>query len=104
MIALTFPPPTSTVEIARALVAELEPLTDELVGIIRAGEHAYAESTLLTADQLRSAVHDNLDSVLRQLSGETDVDLAAAGCRAAAGVMRDALIAKAKRDAAARGE
>jgi hypothetical protein len=64
--------------IARALVAGLDELTDELVAMILSGDHAYAETTLLSVDLLRSTVRDNLESVLRQLGGESATELRAA--------------------------
>lgn len=80
MATITIPaetPASSAAQFARLLVADLEALTDELVGLILSGEHAYAETTLLTADELRGIVRANLDSVLRQLSGETGPELTA---------------------------
>lgn len=78
MLTITAPAGASPAEFARLLMADLEPLTDELVRRILTGEHAYAESTLLSAEELREAVHTNLDSVLRQLAGEPDHGLHAA--------------------------
>lgn len=75
---ITAPSGASPAEFARLLVDDVEALTDELVERILTGEHAYAESTLITPDELREAVHANLDSVLRQLGGDTDEDLHAA--------------------------
>lgn len=75
---ITAPSGASPAEFARLLVDDVEALTDELVERILTGEHAYAESTLITPDELREAVHANLDSVLRQLGGDPDEDLHAA--------------------------
>ncbi|CAM3143136.1 PucR C-terminal helix-turn-helix domain-containing protein [Tsukamurella hominis] len=76
--AITEPAGASPATVARLLVGDLDALTDELVDRILAGEHAYAESTLITPVELREAVRANLDSVLRQLSGELGDDLHAA--------------------------
>ncbi|MBS4102174.1 PucR family transcriptional regulator [Tsukamurella paurometabola] len=78
MSTITEPAETSPAAVARLLVNDLDGLTDELVDRILTGEHAYAESTLITPVELREAVHANLDSVLRQLTGELGSDLHAA--------------------------
>lgn len=75
---ITAPTGVTPADFARLLVSDVDVLTDELVDRILAGEHAYAETTLITADELREAVRANLESVLRQLSGEPDEDLHAA--------------------------
>ncbi|MEV0292005.1 helix-turn-helix domain-containing protein [Nocardia sp. NPDC050710] len=74
MTALTGPPVNDSAAVARTLLVEVDDLTAELVGRIRTGDHAYAESTALTEDQLRVVVRDNLVAVLGQLSGSI-------GCR-----------------------
>ncbi len=78
MSTITVPAGTTPAEFARLLVNDVNSLTDELVERILTGEHAYAESTLITPAELRSAVHTNLDAVLRQLGGESGPDLNAA--------------------------
>ncbi|MCS3778697.1 PucR family transcriptional regulator [Tsukamurella ocularis] len=78
MSTITAPSGATPAEFARLLVDDVESLTDELVERILAGEHAYAESTLITSEELREAVRANLDSVLRQLGGDPDDDLHAA--------------------------
>lgn len=78
MSTITSPPGASPAVVARLLVNNLDGLTDELVDLILTGEHAYAETTLLGPGELREAVHANLESVLRQLSGEPGADLHAA--------------------------
>jgi hypothetical protein len=65
-------PPTeqaSPSEVVRRLQAATDQLADEIVVSILAGEHAYTESTLLTREQLRKAVFDNLSAILAQLGG-----------------------------------
>lgn len=75
---ITAPSGASPAEFARLLVDDVDALADELVERILTGEHAYAESTLITPDELREAVHANLESVLRQLGGDPEEDLHAA--------------------------
>ncbi|WP_067835234.1 PucR family transcriptional regulator [Nocardia lijiangensis] len=69
MTALIEPPSNDSAAVARTLLDEVDDLTTELVGRIRTGDHAYAESTALTDAELGSVVRDNLVSVLGQLSG-----------------------------------
>ncbi|MEU1998001.1 helix-turn-helix domain-containing protein [Nocardia gamkensis] len=69
MTTLIGPPANGAEAVARDLLAHVEDLTGELVGRIRTGDHAYAESTALTADLLQPVVHDNLAAVLGQLAG-----------------------------------
>ncbi|WP_431955468.1 PucR family transcriptional regulator [Nocardia lijiangensis] len=69
MTALIEPPANDSAAVARTLLDEVDDLTTELVGRIRTGDHAYAESTVLTDAELGSVVRDNLVSVLGQLSG-----------------------------------
>src|SRR5438128_1755480 len=70
--------PVSPAVIASSLLTRLDELIDELVRLILSGDHAYAESTRLSADLLHGAVRDNLDSILRQLAGLPGEHLAAA--------------------------
>lgn len=69
MTVLTEPPANDSAAVARTLLAQVDDLTAELVGRIRTGDHAYAESTALTDTELGSVVRDNLVAVLGQLSG-----------------------------------
>ncbi|MET9026319.1 helix-turn-helix domain-containing protein [Nocardia sp. NPDC004168] len=69
MTTLTEPPVNDSAAVARTLLAEVDDLTAELVGRIRTGDHAYAESTALTDAELGFVVRDNLVSLLGQLSG-----------------------------------
>ncbi|MGK8557626.1 PucR family transcriptional regulator [Nocardia gipuzkoensis] len=71
MTALIEPPVNGSAAVARTLLVDVDELSDELVGRIRTGDHAYAESTALTELQLRTAVRDNLVAVLGQLAGST---------------------------------
>ncbi|MEV0033534.1 helix-turn-helix domain-containing protein [Nocardia sp. NPDC050793] len=71
MTALIEPPTNDSAAVARTLLAEVDDLTAELVGRIRTGDHAYAESTALTDAELGLVVRDNLVSVLGQLSGNS---------------------------------
>ncbi|MEU1204607.1 helix-turn-helix domain-containing protein [Nocardia sp. NPDC005825] len=71
MTTLIGPPPSGPGVVARNLLEHVDDLTGELVERIRTGDHAYAESTLLTDDLLRTVVHDNLAAVLCQLAGVT---------------------------------
>ncbi|RDH10582.1 PucR family transcriptional regulator [Tsukamurella pulmonis] len=75
---ITAPAGATPAEFARLLVNDVDGLTEELVGLILTGEHAYAETTLLSGAELREAVRANLDSVLRQLGGEPEDELHAA--------------------------
>lgn len=77
MSTITIAATTPATEFARLLVGKLDELTDELVGLILSGEHAYSETTLITPAELRDIVRDNLESVLRQLSGDPDPALTA---------------------------
>lgn len=87
--------------VARPPGAEGQALLDPSGPELRAGGSEVSLALLPGADEV-AALHAEGGVAPEAL--EADVDLAAAGCRAAAGVMRDALIAKAKRDAAARGD
>ncbi|MGP3926778.1 PucR family transcriptional regulator [Streptomyces sp. 8N616] len=49
------------------LLGSVDSLTDDLTAEILNGEHSYAESTLLSHEQLRTAVHDNLCTLLMAL-------------------------------------
>ncbi|GAA5054636.1 PucR family transcriptional regulator [Nocardia callitridis] len=72
---------------AQRMLGRLDSLTIELVEAIRTGDHDYAESTLLTRDELSTVVRDNLSSMLRQLSSKQRPDFAAP---AAAGALKAA--------------
>ncbi|MFX0578232.1 PucR family transcriptional regulator [Nocardia nepalensis] len=78
MTTLIGPPPNGPGVVARGLLERVDDLTGELVGRIRAGDHAYAESTLLTEELLHTVVHANLEAVLGQLAGITGRRLAPA--------------------------
>ncbi|AFU02928.1 PucR family transcriptional regulator [Nocardia brasiliensis] len=69
MSTLTEPPANDSAAVARTLLAEVDDLTVELVGRIRTGDYAYAESTALNDAELGFVVRDNLVSVLGQLCG-----------------------------------
>ena len=56
----------------------VEEMADELVRRILSAEHAYAESTLLSTDQLRGACLANITEMIGDLAGERPVDLDAA--------------------------
>ncbi|MGV9545721.1 PucR family transcriptional regulator [Nocardia beijingensis] len=55
--------------VARTLLERVDELTSELVGRIRSGDHAYAETHAVPEPVLHDAVHDNLVAVLGQLAG-----------------------------------
>ncbi|MFI1235089.1 PucR family transcriptional regulator [Nocardia salmonicida] len=63
--------------LAQRVLKRLDALTAELVDAIRAGDHAYAETTLLAQEQLTQVVRDNLASILEQLSGAGSNDFSA---------------------------
>lgn len=66
------------------LLGSVDSLADDLTAEILDGEHAYAESTLLRPEQLRTAVHDNLCSMLtavRDGGVAADMDAARAAGR-----------------------
>jgi len=71
-------PPVLPTGLAQRLLLSLDELTDELVSRILTGDHAYAESTQLTHEQLRNAVADNLATVLAQLADNSPIRLQAA--------------------------
>ncbi|MFI7602444.1 PucR family transcriptional regulator [Actinoplanes sp. NPDC049681] len=56
-------------ELVDRLLSRVDALTDELTSQILSGEHSYAESTRISHDQLRTAVHDNLQTMLLALRG-----------------------------------
>lgn len=64
--------------LAAKLLDNVDDLTSRLVANILAGDFSYTEGTLLTLDQLTSAVHDNLFSLLSTLSGQGAASLEAA--------------------------
>lgn len=69
--------------LAAELLDNVDDLTRRLVENILAGDFSYTEGTLLTLEQLTSAVHDNLFSLLSTLSGQgvTSLDAASAAGR-----------------------
>lgn len=81
---------TSGAEMVEQLLGSIDELTERLVEHIRAGEHAYVESTLLTAEQLHGAVRENLDALLHTLAGRgpltLDAPRAAGDLKAAQGI------------------
>ncbi|MCM2391898.1 PucR family transcriptional regulator [Streptomyces albipurpureus] len=82
-------------ELVGRLLASVDPLTDELTAEILSGEHQYVESTLLSHDQLRSAVHDNLRTLLTALQGRPtplDAPRAAGRLKAEKGIPLAALL------------
>ena len=64
--------------LAAELLDNVDDLTRRLVENILAGDFSYTEGTLLTIEQLTSAVHDNLYSLLSTLSGQGVASLDAA--------------------------
>ncbi|MFD4511033.1 PucR family transcriptional regulator [Streptomyces sp. NPDC058464] len=74
-------------ELLDRLLDSVDPLTEELTAEIVDGEHSYAESTQLSHEQLRTAVHDNLRTLLTALRGgaPTDLDAPRAAGRLKAG-------------------
>ena len=68
----------SASELAAPLLDGVEKMADELVRRILSAEHAYAESTLLSPDQLRGACLANITEMIVDLAGERPVDLDAA--------------------------
>lgn len=50
-----------------ALLADVDPLADELVELIRTGDYAYAETTNVTLEELTTACRDNLAGILAVL-------------------------------------
>ncbi|MGW6457136.1 PucR family transcriptional regulator [Streptomyces sp. NPDC055078] len=82
-------------ELVGRLLASVEPLTDELTAEILSGEHQYVESTLLSHEQLRGAVHDNLRTLLTALQGcpaSLDAPRAAGRLKAERGIPLAALL------------
>ena len=69
----------SACELAAPLLDAVEEMADELVRRILSAEHAYAESTLLSTDQLRGACLANITEMIGDLAGERPVDLGAVG-------------------------
>ncbi|RMI30152.1 PucR family transcriptional regulator [Nocardia stercoris] len=69
MTVLTEPPPSAAAAVARALLAEIDDLTAELVARIRADDRAYAESAALTDAEIAGTVRDNLVAILGELGG-----------------------------------
>jgi DNA-binding PucR family transcriptional regulator len=64
-------------ELVERLLDSIDDLTERMVEHIRTGEHAYVETTRLTKEELRGAVRENLDSLLRTLAGHGPASLAA---------------------------
>ncbi|WP_329558600.1 helix-turn-helix domain-containing protein [Streptomyces uncialis] len=82
-------------ELVGRLLASVDPLTDELTAEILSGEHQYVESTLLSHEQLRDAVHDNLRTLLTALQGRPtslDAPRAAGRLKAERGIPLAALL------------
>jgi hypothetical protein len=67
-----------TVELVDRLLLRADELTDILVAQILSGDHAYAEATRLTHQDLRQATYDNLVTLLGQLGGRSRPRLDAA--------------------------
>ena len=59
-----------TAELVGRLLGAVDPLADELTAEIFRDELSYAESTLLSHDQMRDAVRDNLRTILLALQGQ----------------------------------
>ncbi|MFD4522974.1 PucR family transcriptional regulator [Streptomyces sp. NPDC058470] len=77
------------------LLGEVDSLTEELTTEIMSGEHSYAESTLLGHDRLRTAVRDNLMTLLTALQGRPttlDAPRAAGRLKAEQGIPLAALL------------
>ncbi|MBJ8344637.1 CdaR family transcriptional regulator [Antrihabitans sp. YC2-6] len=95
---MTDAPPhvASSAELARGLLSRIDELTDDLVERIRTGDHAYAETTALTEEQLRVSVFENVDAILHQLAtgsrGRLDAASNAGRLKAAQGVPLAALL------------
>ncbi|MFC9790796.1 PucR family transcriptional regulator [Rhodococcus sp. NPDC127528] len=70
-------PPTPA-DLLCEMRASVDELTDELVARIVAAEQDYADASLLTPEQLRSACRDNLSSMLANLDGTAPVRLESA--------------------------
>lgn len=56
-------------ELVDRLLSRVDALADELTDEILRGDHSYAESTQISDDQLRTAVYDNLRTMLVALRG-----------------------------------
>lgn len=67
-----------SVELVDRLLLRADELTDVLVAQILSGDHAYAEATRLTHQELRQATYDNLVTLLGQLGGRSRPRLDAA--------------------------
>ncbi|MFE3291497.1 PucR family transcriptional regulator [Rhodococcus sp. NPDC059234] len=65
-------------DLLRDMRASVDELTDELVARIVSAEQDYADASLLTPEQLRSACRDNLSSMLANLDGTAPVRLESA--------------------------
>jgi hypothetical protein len=59
-----------TAELVGRLLGSVDPLAEELTAEIFRDEQSYAESTLLSHEQMRDAVRDNLRTVLQALQGQ----------------------------------
>ncbi|WP_316525486.1 PucR family transcriptional regulator [Kitasatospora brasiliensis] len=82
-------------ELVRSLLGAVDPLADALTAEIFSGEYSYAESTLLSRDQLRDVVLENLRTLLAALQGEPmtlDAPRAAGRLKAEQGIPLDALL------------
>ncbi|MBF6397433.1 helix-turn-helix domain-containing protein [Nocardia cyriacigeorgica] len=69
---MTAPPPTAPARaprLAKELLAHVEPMADELVVRITVADHSYADSGLLTAEELREACLANLTEIINALAG-----------------------------------
>ncbi|MFI6433258.1 PucR family transcriptional regulator [Rhodococcus oryzae] len=77
VVSPEFAPPTPA-ELLRDMRASVDVLADELVARIVAAEQDYADASLLTPDELRSACWDNLSSMLGNLDGTAPIRLESA--------------------------
>jgi hypothetical protein len=59
-----------TAALVGRLLGSVDPLADQLTAEIFRDEHSYAESSLLSHEQMRDAVRDNLRTVLQALQGQ----------------------------------
>ncbi|MFD4179711.1 PucR family transcriptional regulator [Rhodococcus sp. NPDC058514] len=70
--------PPSSVDLLHDMRASVDELTEELVARIVSAEQDYADASLLTPEQLRTACRDNLTSMLANLDGTAPVRLESA--------------------------
>ncbi|WP_314173874.1 PucR family transcriptional regulator [Streptomyces winkii] len=88
-------PNDQAIELIGGLLTEAGRLAEDLTDEILGGEESYAESTLLSRDQLRTVVRDNLSTMFLALQGRpttADAPRAAGRLKAEQGIPLEALL------------